>query len=67
LIGEITGIQTDAGPLAAANIDLVGHGQLVALVTRKAVDELGIGNGDRVFALVKTVALDESTVAAIRS
>jgi molybdate transport system ATP-binding protein len=40
---------------------------LVALVTRKAVDELGIGAGDRVFALVKTMALDERTVAASRS
>jgi molybdate transport system ATP-binding protein len=66
LSGVIAGIQTDAGPLAAVNIDLVGHGQLVALVTRKAVDELGIGAGDRVFALVKTVALDERTVAASR-
>jgi molybdate transport system ATP-binding protein len=67
LSGVIAGIQTDAGPLAAVNIDLVGHGQLVALVTRKAVDELGIRDGDRVFALVKTVALDERTVAASRA
>jgi molybdate transport system ATP-binding protein len=67
LIGTVAGIATDDGPLAAVNIDLVGHGQLVALATRKAIDELGLRIGDRVFALVKTVALDERTVAAIQS
>ena len=40
-----------------------GHGQLYALATRKAIDELGLTRGDRVFALVKTVALDERAVA----
>src|SRR5664280_724206 len=64
LTGTVAGIDVDDGPFAAVKIDLVGHGQLVALVTRKAVDELGLGDGDRVFALVKTVALDERTVAA---
>jgi ABC-type molybdate transport system ATPase subunit len=40
-----------------------GHGQLYALATRKAIDELGLTRDDRVFALVKTVALDERAVA----
>ena len=36
-----------------------GHGHLFALETRKAIDELALRPGDRVFALVKSVALDE--------
>jgi molybdate transport system ATP-binding protein len=35
------------------------------LATRKAIDELKLHRGDRVFALVKTVALDERAVAAV--
>lgn len=65
LAGRVASIETDDGPLAAVNIDLEGYGQLFALVTRKAIDELRLGRGDRVFALVKTVALDERAVAAI--
>ena len=41
-----------------------GHGHLFALATRKAIDELKLRNGDRVFALVKTVTLYERAVAA---
>jgi molybdate transport system ATP-binding protein len=66
LVGTVAGIETDDGPVAAVNIDLVGHGRLVALATRKAIDELGLGNGDRVFALVKTVSVDERTVTAMQ-
>jgi len=67
LVGKVASIETDDGPLAAVVIDLEGHGRLAALVTRKAIDDLGLGRGDRVFALVKTVALDERTVVATGS
>jgi molybdate transport system ATP-binding protein len=67
LAGTVAGIATGDGPLASVNIDLVGHGQLIALATRKAIDELGLKPGEQVFALVKTVALDERTVAAMRA
>ena len=63
LSGKVTGIDSDDGPIAGVSIALDGHGQLYALATRKAVDELGLARGDRVFALVKTVALDERAVA----
>jgi molybdate transport system ATP-binding protein len=63
--GAVASIETADGPLAAVVIRLNGDGQLVALATRKAVDELGLRLGDQVFALVKTVALDERTMAAI--
>lgn len=64
LVGRIARIDTDGGPIAAIIIDLEGHGRLVALATRKAMDVLGLQRGDRVFALIKTVALDERTVIA---
>ena len=40
-----------------------GHGLLFVLATRKAIDELKLARDDRVFALVKTVALDERAIA----
>ncbi len=64
LAGTIAGIETD-GPLAGVSVDLDGHGRLFALATRKAVDELKLHIGNRVFALVKTVALDERAVVAV--
>ena len=50
-------------PFEAVKIDLVGDGQMVALVTPKAVDELGFGDGDQVFAFINTIALDECSAA----
>ena len=64
LSGTVAGIDTD-GPLAGVSIDLDGHGRLFALATCKAIDELKLHIGDRVFALVKTVALDERAVVAV--
>ncbi len=63
LAGTVAGIETGDGPLASVQIDLDGHGKLLALATRKAIDDMGIGRGDRVYALLKTVALDERAVA----
>jgi molybdate transport system ATP-binding protein len=65
LAGTVADVETDDGPLAGVSVDLDGHGHLFALATRKAVDGLKLRRGDRVFALVKTVALDERAVAAI--
>jgi ABC-type molybdate transport system ATPase subunit len=33
------------------------------MATRMALDELGLKRGDKVFALIKTVALDERSIA----
>ena len=38
---------------------------IFSLATRKAIDELALRLGDRVFALVKSVALDERAVVAV--
>jgi molybdate transport system ATP-binding protein len=66
LAGTVAGIEADNdGPLAGVSIDLDGHGHLFALATRKAIDELALRPGDCVFALVKSVALDERAMAAV--
>jgi molybdate transport system ATP-binding protein len=66
LEGQIREIETE-GPLAAVEIALNGGGRLFAMATRRAVDDLGLDRGDQVFALVKTVALDERTVGKFQS
>lgn len=64
LVGTVASVETDDGPLAAVNVDLGDRAHLVAMATRMAVDELAIKPGDQVYALIKTVALDERSVAA---
>jgi molybdate transport system ATP-binding protein len=62
LAGTVAAIESENGPLAAVTVDLKGGAHLVALATRMAVDELKLKRGDPVFALIKTVALDERSV-----
>ena len=57
--GTLASIETDEGPLATLTMTLPGGDQLVALTTRMAFQELSLRSGDQVFALIKTVALDE--------
>lgn len=66
LAGTIGRIQVNDGPLATVVVDLDGHGHITASATRLAVDELDLSVGRRVFALIKTVALDEQTAALLR-
>lgn len=62
LAGTVREIATE-GPLAATEIALDGGGALTALVTRQAIDALDLSVGSRVRALVKSVALDEASIA----
>jgi molybdate transport system ATP-binding protein len=64
LSGTIEGIEKD-GPLAMVAIALDGEGRLFATATRHALDELGLNQGVRVFALIKTSALDERQIASV--
>ncbi|HMA73783.1 MAG TPA: molybdenum ABC transporter ATP-binding protein [Xanthobacteraceae bacterium] len=64
LAGTVGQVEKDDGPLAAVTIALKGHGHLVAMTTRMAADELSLKPGDPVFALIKTVALDERSIAS---
>ena len=63
LFGRIAAIERDDGPIVRVDIRLPGDERIVALVTRKAVDELAIDSGDDVFAMVKATALDERALA----
>jgi molybdate transport system ATP-binding protein len=62
LAGTIAGVEHE-GALAAVAIALRGGGTLTALVTRRAMDDLALRPGSPVNALIKTVALDEGSVA----
>jgi molybdate transport system ATP-binding protein len=64
LSGVIGRVDRADGPLAAVEVLLDGGDRLTAVVTRKAVDDLGLDDGDRVHALVKTVAMDERPIQA---
>lgn len=63
LVGRIREVEQHDGPIARVEIALRGQGRLVALVTRKALDDLGLDIGDEVHALLKATALDERSVA----
>lgn len=57
LEGTVETIEAD-GPSASVTLVLKGDGRLVASLTRKSADELSLAAGRNVFALVKSVALD---------
>jgi molybdate transport system ATP-binding protein len=63
LLGTLREIESDTGPIARVDIALRGQGRLVALVTRKALDELGLDVGDEVYAMVKATAMDDRSLA----
>jgi molybdate transport system ATP-binding protein len=65
LQATVAGIDQDRGPLATVSLALRGGEHLTALATRKALDELRLSAGHPVFALVKTVALDERPIAGM--
>jgi molybdate transport system ATP-binding protein len=57
LEGTVEAVDND-GPSAAVTVALKGEGKVIASLTRKSADELGLAPGKPVFALVKSVALD---------
>lgn len=62
LSGRVADIAGDGGPSVTVDVALDGDGRLAASVTRRAADELGLAAGRPVYALVKSVALDERPV-----
>jgi len=62
LSGAIAQVAGDKGPSVTVDVALDGDGRLAASVTRRAADELGLVAGRPVYALVKSVALDERPV-----
>ncbi|WP_237151934.1 molybdenum ABC transporter ATP-binding protein [Oryzibacter oryziterrae] len=61
LKGEIAAVN-GTGPQLSLDVKLEGGAILVAAATRRAVDELGLRPGVPVFALIKSVAIDERPV-----
>ncbi|HWS75993.1 MAG TPA: TOBE domain-containing protein, partial [Quisquiliibacterium sp.] len=66
LRATIVDIEQDEGPVARVGMTLRGGGRIVALVTRKSIDELGVDVGDDAFAIVKSISLDERALALDR-
>ncbi|WP_026789975.1 molybdenum ABC transporter ATP-binding protein [Pleomorphomonas oryzae] len=62
LAGTIAGVPEGPGPSVTIDVTLDGGGRLAASLTRASVAELELMPGRRVFALVKSVALDERPV-----
>jgi molybdate transport system ATP-binding protein len=65
LSGVVARIDRGADAFALVTLTLTGGEALRCAVTRLAVDEMGLGEGDRVTALVKAASLDERNVAAL--
>ncbi|MFZ1416283.1 MAG: molybdenum ABC transporter ATP-binding protein [Defluviicoccus sp.] len=65
LRARVAAIAADGSAVAAVHLSLTDGGRLVALATRKAIDELDLAPGKPVFALIKTVAVDERPMGAI--
>jgi molybdate transport system ATP-binding protein len=66
LPARVVEIAEARGPAVDLRLDVGGAGQSVMLwarITRRALQELGLAPGSRVYALVKTVALDRSSFA----
>lgn len=59
LSGVVRSASADGGAVARVELALAGGEILAAYVTRKSLDELGIGEGDAVFAMIKTASIDE--------
>ena len=64
LRARITDMQGGDGPLVRVSLALDGHGRLMSLITRQAVNALAIDVGDQVFAMTKATALDDRAFAA---
>lgn len=60
LAGTITGIDTGQGPDALVSLDCGGD-RLIARITRRSVEALGLSPGRTVFAVVKAVAFDRGS------
>ena len=67
LAATVTEVAQDEGPVARVGMDLRGGGRIAALITRKSIDELGLDVGDEVFAIVKSISLDERAFGFGRS
>ena len=59
LKGTIFKCEIDTGPIAIVHVKLEGGEELSAALTRKAMDQLGLDEGQAVWCLLKSVSIDE--------
>jgi molybdate transport system ATP-binding protein len=64
LRGTIAGIEQGGDPVAMVVVALKGGDDLAAALTRKAVDELQLRKGDKIWCLLKSVSIDERWIAS---
>ncbi|MGH6940257.1 molybdenum ABC transporter ATP-binding protein [Hypericibacter sp.] len=60
LAGRVTALQDDGRPIGEVTI-AVGEGRIQARITRRSMTELRLAPGREVFAIVKTVAIDQKS------
>src|SRR5262249_13242601 len=59
LQGVVKATRTDDGPVAQVDVTLKGGGEIAAFVTRKSLDEMGLSEGDAVYAMIKAASIEE--------
>ncbi|HTZ38353.1 MAG TPA: molybdenum ABC transporter ATP-binding protein [Stellaceae bacterium] len=64
LPGTVAEIAADAGPIVQVRLDCAGEA-LVARLTRRSVETLGLAPGLPVYAVIKSIALDRQALAGI--
>jgi len=65
LAGRIRSVAESAGALAFVTVELEGGDRISAYLTRLAIADLALGEGKKVFALVKAVSIDERALAIL--
>ena len=65
LAGQITRIE-NSGPFALVAVELDGGEHIAAYVTRLAIADLCLAAGSRVYALIKSVAIDELGISGLQ-
>jgi len=58
LSARVTGVGEPSGPVIDVRV-AIGNATLVARITRRSFEQLGIGSGQALYALVKAVSLDQ--------
>ena len=64
LKGVISKCEIDGSPIAIIHVKLEGGEELSAALTRKAMDQLGLDEGQAVWCLLKSVSIDERWIAS---
>ncbi len=64
LKGMVSKCEYDGSPIAIIHVKLEGGEELAAALTRKAIDQLGLDEGQAVWCLLKSVSIDERWIAS---